>query len=157
MLLGHLAKANPHWKALHETEVLAVFQGPHAYISPSWYAESQAVPTWNYVAVHATGTCHIIQDAQLLHELLKETVRFHEPNSTLLDHMDEAFYVKMEQAVIGLEIEITSMEGTAKLSQNKSTDTIRGVVEGLRASPDKLAHDVAELMQRNLETLEKRT
>lgn len=150
-LLGHFAKANPHWNELDGVEVLTVFHGPHAYISPSWYVEKQAVPTWNYLAVHVTGKCRIIQDAQRLHALLAETVRFYEPDSALLDHLDEEFYLKMEHAVVGFEIEITGMEGKAKLSQNKSTDTIRGVIAGLLESKDSKASEVSGLMQRQLD------
>ncbi|UOF90002.1 FMN-binding negative transcriptional regulator [Fodinisporobacter ferrooxydans] len=152
-LLGHFAKANPHWRKLDGAEVLIVFQGPHAYISPSWYVEKQAVPTWNYVAVHVTGKCRIIQDERQLHSLLMETVRFYEPNSSLLDHLDEEFYVKLEKAVVGFEIEVAAMEGKAKLSQNKSADTIRAVIDGLRNSNDRQAGEVARLMQIQLDVV----
>ncbi|MCL5677544.1 MAG: FMN-binding negative transcriptional regulator [Firmicutes bacterium] len=146
-LSGHLAKANPHWRELDGAEVLVVFQGPHAYISPSWYAEKQAVPTWNYVAVHVYGQCRIVQDERELRTLLSEMTRFYEPDSPLADHLDEEFYVKMANAIVGFEIRITAMEGKAKLSQNRSADTIRGVIDGLSKSPECLDVEVAKLMR----------
>jgi transcriptional regulator len=150
-LFGHLAKANPHCRELDGAEVLVVFQGPHAYISPSWYVERQGVPTWNYIAVHVYGNCHIVRDEKTLRVLLREMVRFYEPNSPLVDHLDEEYYVKMANAVVGLEIEITAMEGKAKLSQNKSPDTIRGVINGLRNTKDCLAGEVAARMEAYLD------
>ncbi|MCL6575048.1 FMN-binding negative transcriptional regulator [Kyrpidia sp.] len=155
-LFGHLAKANPHWRELDNKEVLIVFQGPHAYISPSWYVEKQAVPTWNYVAVHVSGNCQIVRDEKKLHCLLREMVRFYEPNSPLLERLDEEFYVKLEKTVVGIEIEITAVEGKAKLSQNKSPETVRGVIEGLNNSKDYQACEVANLMQVLLDTMDKK-
>jgi transcriptional regulator len=154
-LFGHLAKANPHWRELDDAEVLVVFQGPHAYISASWYVEKQAVPTWNYVAVHVSGKCRIVRDEKKLHALLREMVRFYEPDSPLLERLDEEFYVQLEKAVVGIEIEITALEGKAKLSQNKSPETIRGVIEGLSNSKDYQAREVANLMQVLLDTMDK--
>lgn len=146
-LVGHFAKANPHWREIDGAEVLVVFAGPHAYISPSWYVEQQAVPTWNYAAVHVYGTCRVITDVQQLHRLLEETVHFYEPTAPLLDHLEEDFYVKMANAVVGIEIEIAEIEGKVKLSQNKSADTVRGVIDGLRNSHVEQADELADLMQ----------
>lgn len=150
-LLTHLARANPHWRELDGAEVLVVFQGPHAYISPSWYAESRAVPTWNYVAAHVYGTCRLLQEEQALQSLLAQTVRYYEPDSPLLDHLHEEFYLKLSAAVVGIEIQVTAMEGKAKLSQNRSDASIRGVIEGLRQSADGQAIAVARLMEHELE------
>jgi transcriptional regulator len=146
-LLTHFARANPHWRELDGAEVLVVFAGPHAYISPSWYVESQAVPTWNYVAVHVYGTCRLVQDDQRLHELLAQTVRYYEPHSPLLEHLHEEFYTKLAKGVVGVEIEITSIEGKAKLSQNRSAESYQGVIDGLRATQDSEAAAVANLME----------
>lgn len=150
-LLTHFARANPHWRELDGAEVLVVFQGPHAYISPSWYAETRGVPTWNYVAAHIYGTCQLIQDKTELQSLLVQTVRYFEPDSPLLDHLHEEFYAKMSAAVVGVEIQITAMEGKAKLSQNRPDESILGVIEGLRKSADGQATEVARLMEHNLE------
>lgn len=150
-VLTHLARANPQWRELDGAEVLVVFQGPHAYISPSWYAESQGVPTWDYVAAHVYGVGRLIEDQAELQPLLAQTVRYYEPDSPLLDHLHEEFYVKMSAALVGVEIQVTAMEGKAKLSQNRPDESIRGVIEGLRKSADGQATEVARLMQHNLE------
>lgn len=151
VLRGHVARANPHWRELDGANVMAVFQGPHAYISPAWYVEPQAVPTWNYVAVHVYGTCRILTDEQALHLALRQMVEFYEPTSTLLQHLDETFYTNMARGVVGFEIEVTAMEGKAKLSQNKSEETVQGVIDALRRSTDGDAHAVARLMEAALD------
>lgn len=145
-LLTHFARANPQWRELDGKEVLVVFPGAHAYVSPSWYVEQQAVPTWNYLAVHVYGTCRVITDDAELHGLLAKTVRYYEPNSPLLDHLHEEFYTKMAKAVVGVEIAITGIEGKAKLSQNRSAESYQGVIEGLNQSQDPQAVEVARLM-----------
>lgn len=153
-LLTHFARANSHWRELDGAEVLVVFQGPHAYISPTWYAESQGVPTWNYVSAHVYGTCRLIQDEPDLQSLLAQTVRYYEPDSPLLAHLHEDFYVRMSAAIVGVQIDITAMEGKEKLSQNRPAESVRGVIEALRNSADGQAIEVARLMQRNLESRE---
>ena len=150
-LLGHFAKANPHWRELDGADVFVVFQGPHAYISPLWYVEKDSVPTWNYVAVHVHGKCKIMRDEQGLHSLLRKMVQFYEPDSPLLEHLDESFYIKLENAIVGFEIEVTVMEGKSKLSQNKSPVSIQAVIEGLGRSQDYMAHEVAKLMRNALD------
>src|SRR5579875_129699 len=75
-LVGHLARANPHWRHLDGARVLAVFLGPHAYISPEWYGAMPNVPTWNYVTVHATGTCRLLTGQDQLAEALAVLTRF---------------------------------------------------------------------------------
>jgi transcriptional regulator len=148
-LLGHMAKANPQWTQLDGAEVLVVFQGPHAYVSPTWYVEDQAVPTWNYVAVHVRGKARVILDERERHEMLTKLVRFYEPQSPLLEHLDESFYTRMENAVVGVSIEVAEVEGAAKLSQNKSVDTVRGIIAGLKRSGNCMAREVATLMEKS--------
>ncbi|GMA52424.1 hypothetical protein GCM10025857_37810 [Alicyclobacillus contaminans] len=147
MLLAHLAKANPQWRTLHGQSALVVFQGPHAYISPSWYETPASVPTWNYVAVHVYGTCQVVDSQQELAEILEKTIRFYEPDSLLPTEADEPFYRKMMQAIVGIRIRITHMEGAAKLSQNKSPDVQQRVIARLRESGDAIAQRVADWMQ----------
>src|SRR5262245_40355037 len=79
-LVGHMARANPHWRWLDGTAALVLFQGPHAYVSPRWYATPLAVPTWNYAVVHAHGRVGLVQDGPRLLEILAETVRTHDPD-----------------------------------------------------------------------------
>lgn len=149
-LFAHMAKANPQWRNLDGQAVMAVFSGPHAYISPSWYRQDASVPTWNYVAVHVHGNCSVIDEEEELGTLLENTVRFYEPDSELLSKADESFYRNMMKAIVGFRIDITSVEGTAKLSQNKSTKVQQRVITNLSTSADQSAQAVAQLMQREL-------
>lgn len=148
ILTGHLAKANPHWHALDGVDVLVIFPGPHAYVSPSWYAETPAVPTWNYMAVHVKGHSHIIRDEDRLRHILYEMVRYYEPSSPILDHLDETFYRQMARAVVGFEIMVTKIEGKAKLSQNRSSDDVAGVINALTRSPNCADRQMAQIMTR---------
>ena len=150
-LLGHMARANPHWRSFQEdAEALVMFQGPHAYVSPSWYETEVAVPTWNYVAVHAYGRPRLIQDEVALRTLLEATVRTYEgplepPWS--LARLPDGYVDRLAQAVVGFEIEITRLEGKLKLSQNKSLADRRGVQAGLRRQGDQMSEAVARLME----------
>jgi transcriptional regulator len=147
-LAGHLAKGNPHWKNLEGSQVLVLFQGPHAYISPSWYAEKQTVPTWNYTAVHVYGRFSILHEAKELKQLIVDTVKFYEPESELLQHLDEQYYEQMLQGIVGFQVEIARIEGKYKLSQNKSAETQQRIIDALRSSADPEAVELADFMDR---------
>jgi transcriptional regulator len=138
-LLAHLARPNPQWHDLAAgQEALAIFQGPHAYISPSWYGVVPSVPTWNYAAVHASGTARIVDDPAELRAMLARLVdenesRFEQPWRMDLpeDYMD-----RMMRGVVGFEIAITRLEGKLKMSQNRSADDRRRVVDALERHGD---------------------
>ena len=149
-LFAHMAKANPQWQDLHGQLAMAIFTGPHAYISPSWYEVPDSVPTWNYMAVHVYGKCSIIDDANEFAGLLNKMVRFFEPDSQLPSQVDEAFYQNMMKAIIGIRIDIQSIQGAAKLSQNKSADIQQRVIANLRQMEDAGAQAVAQLMHDRL-------
>lgn len=150
VLLAHMAMANPHWRNLDGQTVLVVFSGPHAYISPSWYEVPAAVPTWNYVAVHVYGKCSVIDSEEELAGLLEKTVKFYEPDSDLPARVDEPFYQNMMKAIVGFRIDITHVEGAAKLSQNKPVEVQERVIANLRLSGDAGAQGVARWMQNRL-------
>lgn len=153
-LVGHLARENRQWHALAEKrDALAIFQGPHAYISPSWYTTSYAVPTWNYVAVHAYGRPRLIQDASELYRVVEETTRFYEAPFDQPWNLEPRrdYAEKLLKNIVGFEIEISRLEGKRKLSQNRSREDREGVVAGLRAQGDPLGIAVAALM-RDLES-----
>ncbi len=153
-LLGHMARANPQWRSFRDgAEVLAVFQGPHAYISPSWYETGPAVPTWNYAAVHAYGTPRLIEGEDELHSLLESTVAIYEggfERPWRLADQPERYIAGMMQAIVGFEISITRLEGKLKLSQNRSEADRAGVVAGLRRSATPAEPDIAALMEADL-------
>ena len=143
-LIAHFAKANPHWQMLTpETEVLVVFQGPHSYISSSWYTPPTVVPTWNYTAVHATGKPRLIHEPDQLKAIVTALVRQHDPD---LD-VEAAFPYPSLQAIVGIEIEIDRLEGKFKMNQNKTRATREAVIERLGQSEDTMQQAVANIMQ----------
>lgn len=149
VLYGHVARANEQWQELDGQRVMVVFSGAHSYISPSWYETGQAVPTWNYVAVHVYGTCHVLNDSEELASVLERMVRFYEPNSPVAEEAGEPYFRRMMQAIVGFRIDMTRMEGSAKLSQNKPVEVRDRVVEQLRRSADPDAQTVADWMQQD--------
>ncbi|PWI56926.1 FMN-binding negative transcriptional regulator [Sulfoacidibacillus thermotolerans] len=146
-LFAHMAKANPQWKALDGQMVLTIFPGPHAYISPSWYGDPASVPTWNYLAVHVLGKCSIIKSRIELASILEQLVRFYEPSSDLPERATEPFYQNMMNEIVGFRIDITHIEGVAKLSQNKSPAIQQRVAKQLSTSTDVMARNIGALMQ----------
>ena len=155
-LVGHLARANPHWRHLDGARVLAVFLGPHAYISPEWYGAMPNVPTWNYVTVHATGTCRLLTGQDQLAEALAVLTRFIEPSSPIPDavlrptHPDHAYYQAEMPAIVGFSIDVERLEGKAKLGQNRTRAERKGAQAGLFATGDPDARAVAECMRATL-------
>jgi transcriptional regulator len=147
-LLGHMARANPHWRELHEQDVLVVFSGPHAYISPALYESDHVVPTWNYVAVHAYGKCRLVEDAASVEGILKEMVATYEGARSAPWHLDTstAYFMKMVQAIVGIRIDISRLEGKWKLNQNHPQERRENVVRALEKSEDQDAREIARLM-----------
>lgn len=150
-LIGHMARANPQWRGVRG-EVLAVFHGPHAYVSPAWYEEPGTVPTWNYVAVHAYGTFRLVEDRDGLLDILRRSVLAYEspkPKPWVYDEA-EPYVEKMLGAIVGFRIEITRLEGKWKLSQNHPEGRRQKVIRALRAQPDENSQAVAGLMEEGL-------
>lgn len=147
-LLGHVARQNPQWQQLVGQEVLTVFHGPHAYISPTWYATEKTVPTWNYVAVHAYGAVTLIEDTESLVELVSELTQRSERNMPSPWSFDphDSFVRKLATQIVGFRIEITHIEGKWKLNQNHPEERRRRVIDALRGQSGDDAIAVAELM-----------
>lgn len=146
-LLGHMARANSQWREARG-EVMAVFAGPHAYVSPSWYGEPGTVPTWNYVAVHAYGPLRIVEDREGLLDILRRTVSTYEsprPEPWAFDEA-EPHVENLLRAIVGFRIGITRLEGKWKLSQNHPPGRRRKVIGALRARPDDDSRAIARLM-----------
>ena len=152
-LIAHMARANPQWRTFNSTqEALVIFQGPHTYISPSWYEDAieQSVPTWNYAVVHAYGKPHLIEDTTALYTILQALVQKHESHFEkpwTLQPLDDFMQNKM-RAIVGFQIPITRLEGKYKLSQNRSLNDQVRVVTALEESADPMTTDVAELMSK---------
>ncbi len=150
ILVGHVARANPQWQHLQtDRDVMAIFHGPHAYVSPSWYETQPAVPTWNYVAVHAYGRARLITDAAEVRSRLRELTAHFEaglPRPWIHD-LPEDYWQRMTQALVAFEISLTRLEGKFKLNQNRSAKDVRGVIRALSASAQPMDRDVATLME----------
>jgi transcriptional regulator len=149
VLVGHMARANPQWKHADGRVVLAVFSGPHAYVSPSWYQTEQVVPTWNYVAVHATGTFRAIHDRDALLQIVRDTVAVYEgarPQPWQLGEADE-YLERMLRGIVGFRIEIDRLEGKWKLSQNRPAEQRERVRHALRDQGGVDAEAIADLME----------
>ena len=147
-LLGHMARKNPQWQHFSSgSEVLAIFQGPHAYISPSWYS-SPGVPTWNYAVVHLCGKARLIEDKSKLETLLEQLTQVHEsqmPNPWEPKFTGERSS-KLLDMIVGFEIEITDIQGKFKLSQNRSLEDRQRIIEELNQSSKQSETAVAKLM-----------
>jgi transcriptional regulator len=146
-LVGHMARANPQWKDVRG-EALAIFAGPHAYVSPSWYEEEGTVPTWNYVAVHAYGTFQVVEGREPLLEILRKSVQTYEGPRTAPWIFDEsAGHVEtLLKAIVGFRIAISRLEGKWKLSQNHPERRREKVIRALGGQPDEDSRAVAALM-----------
>ena len=153
-LVSHMARANPQWQHFGSgQEVLVVFTGPHAYVSPAWYASEPAVPTWNYTAVHAYGVPRIISDPERFATVLQDLVEYCESGREDRWHgrMPEEYRDRLMRGIVGVEIEITRLEGKYKLSQNRPEEAA-GVMHALAASEDQTEREVAGMMRRILTT-----
>lgn len=153
-VVAHMAKANPQWQSLGPgSPALLICSGPQAYISPSWYAakaeHGRVVPTWNYSAVHLTGTVRVHEDKDWLRDVVTRLTSTHEEGRGEPWRPSDApeRYIEGQLAgIVGLEITVTRIEGKAKLSQNRSEADRRGVIAGLREEHDTGAHQIAEAM-----------
>jgi transcriptional regulator len=139
-LRAHLARANGHWQRLQGArDLVAIFQGPHGYVSPGWYQQHPSVPTWNYSVVHAHGRAHLMEEAEL-HELVIELSNTYEagrPKPWRAADLPADYVAAMLANIVGFRIEVERLEGKFKLSQNRPAEAPR-VAEALAAegAPD---------------------
>tara|TARA_R110001583_G_scaffold42087_6_gene133761 strand:+ start:4250 stop:4897 length:648 start_codon:yes stop_codon:yes gene_type:complete len=161
ILQGHIAKANPLWKNLKtKSEVLLVFHGPNCYISPNHYPtkkqNGRAVPTWNYVAVHVRGIMSYRFDDQFKLEMLNNLTYQHEKNQHTpwsINDAPEQYIQRMLPAIVGLEVDVLSITGQWKISQNQPEINKQGVVEGLCKEQKTDALDIADLIKNHINTV----
>jgi len=147
ILVGHISKENPQWKSFNtNSEVLAIFSGPHSYISPSWY-DHENVPTWNYTAVHIYGTVKIIEGEALLLSL-KKLIDKYEANSENPIRMEDLSEETMSQAqgIVAFEIEINTIQAVKKMSQNRDAKNYKNIISELEKTGDPNAVAVAKTM-----------
>jgi transcriptional regulator len=150
-LQGHLARPNPQVVDFDgETEALAMFAGPHAYISPSWYETGPAVPTWNYASVHAYGLAQRIDDAEWLRELVRRLSERHEAREPVpwrMEDLPEPYVQAMLKGIVGVELAVARLEGKFKLSQNRPAGDRPRIIAALDARGDPDSAAVAALMR----------
>jgi transcriptional regulator len=149
-LSGHLARGNKQWKDFNEhPDVLAIFSGPHTYISSSWY-DHENVPTWNYIAAHVSGQIKIIEGEELLESLKHLTDKYEKPSAKpfTVEGMSPGYLKKELLGIVGFEIAITNIEATYKLSQNRDKENYQRVINALEERKDNDSHKIAEEMKK---------
>ncbi|HVW36899.1 MAG TPA: FMN-binding negative transcriptional regulator [Pirellulales bacterium] len=147
-LVGHMARANPQWRQADGQTVLAMFTGPHAYISASWYEAQNVVPTWNYAAVHIYGRFEAIHDTPALLAIVREFVEFYESGrSEPWQLPDDEFIERLTESIVGFHIPIDRIEGKWKLSQNQPAERRQKVIAALERRSDENSRAVAALMR----------
>ncbi|MCB9644161.1 MAG: FMN-binding negative transcriptional regulator [Myxococcales bacterium] len=154
ILVGHIARSNELVEMLAESrEALVIFQGPQAYISPSWYATKQeggkVVPTWNYAVVHAHGRASLVRDPSWLREQLALLTKQQESSFSApwaIEDAPASFVEGLLASIVGIEIEVTRLEGKWKVSQNQPRKNQDGVVEGLRTRERDERFEMASLV-----------
>lgn len=150
ILTGHFARANPHWPMANGQQVLVIFHGPHAYISPGWVQATTMVPTWNYVAVHAYGVLRTVEAPDHVRDILMRMVSRYESRRESpwsMDLADDEFIKKMTSAIVGFEVEIEHLEGKWKLSQNHPVERREQMISGLLGTSRHDESQIAQLMQ----------
>jgi transcriptional regulator len=149
-IVGHVARGNPHWRLMDgRLESMAIFQGPHAYVSPTWYASSGAVPTWNYAVVHAYGPVRIREDAAFIADVVEELTRRYEDGREggwSPETLDPDAYQKLLGAIVAIEMPVTRCEAKFKLGQNRSAEDRAGTVAGLTREATPSALEMAKFM-----------
>jgi transcriptional regulator len=149
VLRGHVAKANPHWRYLEQQpQCLTIFHGPHAFVSPSNYAERESVPTWNYAAVHLYGNAQVFLSPEALQGMLHELIQTFDPAyASQWASLDEGYRERMLRLIVGFEIEVTKLEAKFKLNQNRTREDQENVIASLEKADDTAVSGVARLMK----------
>ncbi len=149
LINSHMSRANPLWKTFEfHPQVLLIFQGPHTYISPTWYNHVN-VPTWNYQAVHVYGTPRLVTEYEETYQLLKRLIDRHESSGRYkMEDLPEDFVAKEIRGVMAFQVEVTEIEANYKLSQNRDDEDYWNIVSHLEKRKDELSHGVAEAMKK---------
>ena len=154
VLRGHCARANKHWSAFAGgARTTAIFRGPHAYVSPTWYVKTPAVPTWNYAVVHAAGPVRLVEDGASLAEMVREIAERFEGRSASAWHPDRVppeFLATQLAAIVGFEIAVEHWEGKVKVNQNRSPEDRAGVIARYEADGSDDTRALAAMMRAQL-------
>lgn len=157
-LTAHMARANPQWRHLQaDPRTLVIFHGPHSYVSPTWYAAA-GVPTWNYAVAHLYGRARVIDDREKVGDIVTRLTAAYEGDSAQAWKPDltDARTSRMLEFIVGFEIEVTSIEGKYKMSQNRSAEDRQRVTARLSESRHDIDRAVAEIMRANESSPESR-
>lgn len=152
-ITGHMAYGNPQWRTFENCDgVLAIFQGPHAYISSSWY-EHENVPTWNYQAVHIYGTGRTLNEEELKQDLssLLQKYEKHRENPVLWDTLSSSLVEKELKGIVGFKITVKEIQAANKLSQNRNKEDYHNIVQKLYEEQDQNAHQMARVMEKKVQ------
>ncbi|RKJ39717.1 FMN-binding negative transcriptional regulator, partial [Butyricicoccus sp. 1XD8-22] len=151
-LTGHMAYGNPQWRTFETCEdVLVMFQGPHAYISSSWY-EKENVPTWNYQAVHIYGTVSILKNEELVQDLtmLLQKYEKHRENPVLWEKLSPEILEKELKGIVGFKMKVEEIQAANKLSQNRNEKDYQNIINKLYEEGDLHSQQIAQLMERKV-------
>lgn len=145
---GHMSRANPQWKTFERNpETLIIFQGPHTYISPTWYNHVN-VPTWNYQAVHVYGSPRIVEGGEY-YAMLSRLIQRHESGTDYrMESLPQDFVEKQMNGTVGFQVKVTRIEANYKLSQNRDDEDYHNIIERLNERGDEMSHAVAEAMEK---------
>ena len=149
-LTGHIMRNTDHHKAFAQNpNVLAVFTGPHVYVSATWYDDPQQASTWNYISVHAKGTIQFGNEKELIDVLKRLTLHYENNNtgsSTIFDNLPEEYRSRLMKAIIAFEVEISSIDNVFKLSQNRDEKSYQNIIEKLKQQNGD-GRQIAEIME----------
>ncbi|MFL0372033.1 FMN-binding negative transcriptional regulator [Bacillus safensis] len=148
-ITGHIAYGNPQWRTFETSEdVLVMFQGPHAYISSSWYKQEN-VPTWNYQAVHVYGTASILNEEELKQDLtsLLQKYEKHRENPVLWDRLSPQLLGQELKGIVGFKIRVQEIQAANKLSQNRNEEDYQNIINKLYEEKDINSQQMAQLME----------
>jgi transcriptional regulator len=147
----HMAKNNPQWKEFFDDEVLVVFHGPHAYVSPRWYADQERVPTWNYAAVHAYGVPELIPDRQAKYDSQRRLIESLDPQwLPKHDALRQEYVDRMLDGIVNFTIPVARLETRWKLSQNRGRREQELIADALDKSADSTERALAALTRQHL-------
>lgn len=150
IITSHFAKANDHWKQIEENENLVIFSEPHAYISPKNYERKENVPTWNYISVHAYGRAKILEAQSDLLRVLESMMNTFDPAyKAQWDSLPEEYKLRMSKGIVAFEIRVSKLQSKEKLSQNKTENERKKIIDSLSKSDDMNEKTIAEFMNEN--------
>ncbi|RLQ90138.1 FMN-binding negative transcriptional regulator [Planomicrobium sp. Y74] len=154
-ITGHMAYGNPQWRTFEASEeILIMFQGPHSYISSSWY-EQENVPTWNYQAVHIYGAAQILDEEELKQDLTKllEKYEHHRTDPVLWDKLSPSLLEKEMKGIVGFKVKVNDIQAAYKMSQNRSDTDYRNIIEQLRNQGNSDSSRMADEMEKRMEEI----